>query len=342
MQAIRDYGKGHVLSSTRAKTLAEQGSATPDELLNSTDGLYQKHIGTMLAQGDFSQLEKEAQKVRADKSRLQGGVWKLLGFYEGVGGPPTGEEASASDWKAHFAALKKWNAAYPESATARIALATAYLSFAWVARGGGYADTVSRSGWEQFGDRIALAKATLLEAAQLKEKCPYWYGAMQNVALAEGWDKAQARELFDQATAFEPTYYHYYRDYAKFLLPKWYGEEGETQVFAEETASRLSEPDASIVYFEIASLLACQCDKARDSLEKMSWPRVQKGFQQLSELYGTSNLKLNRFAYMSYLANDQRSARSVFPAIHDDWNSSVWGSAASFESARAWASDANP
>lgn len=211
-----------------------------------------------------------------------------------------------------------------------------------MARGGGYANTVSESRWKCFGERTALAKATLMEAAPLKEKCPYWYEAVQNVALNEGWDKAQARELFDQAAAFEPTYYHYYREYANFLLPKWYGEEGETQAFAEEVASRVSEPDASIICYEIASLLACQCDKERDSLAGMSWPRVKQGYEKLTELYGSSNLKLNRFAYMSFVANDQSSARSVFPAIHDDWNHLVWHSAQNFQTARDWASAANP
>jgi hypothetical protein len=65
---------------------------------------------------------------------------------------------------------------------------------------------------------------------------------MQEIALAQGWDKQQARELFDQATAFAPYFYHFYREYANFLLPKWYGEEGEIQAFAEEVSSRLPDP----------------------------------------------------------------------------------------------------
>ena len=337
MQAIREYGKGHQPTIIPARTAAQQAAASGGELLNDTDGLYQSHIATLLAQGDFGLIEKEAQKVRADKSRLQGGVWKLFGVYDGVGTPPAGKHATKSEWEEHVATLKKWIAAYPESATARIALAQAYVEYAWAARGNGYADSVSDSGWDRFGERIALAKATLLEAARLKEKCPYWYEGMQIVALAEGWDKAQARELLDQAAAFEPTYYHYYREYANFLLPKWYGEEGETQAFAEEVASRLSEPDASITYFQIASLLACQCDKERDSLQGMSWPRVKQGYQKLSELYGTSNLVLNRFAYMSFVANDPISAKSVFPAINGEWNHLVWRSAGNFEAARDWA-----
>jgi hypothetical protein len=335
MQSIRDYGRSQqpaLVTSTKPPVAQESARDSFD-----LDGPYQAHIGLIFAQGDFAQLEKIAHQVRIDKSRLSGGVWKLFGFYEGVGHPPDKDHATDAEWSAHIEDLKKWIAAYPESASARIALAEAYLSYAWFARGSGYSNTVSDSSWELFGQRIALAKATLLEAAHLKEKCPYWYEAMQIVALAEGWDKKQVRELFDQATAFDPAYYHYYREYANFLLPKWYGEEGETQALAEEIASRLPEPDGSIVYFEIASLLACQCDKDRDSVDGMSWPKVKRGYAELIRLYGTSNLKANRFAYMSFMAKDRDAARSAFSTIGMDWNHLVWHTAANFDSARSWA-----
>jgi hypothetical protein len=335
MQAIRNYGGGK--QSTHFTLTKPPAAQDSDKNPLDLDGPYQAHIGLILTQRDFAQLEKIAHQVRVDKSRLSGGVWKLLGFYEGVSKPPSGDHSTDADWSDHIENLKKWIAAYPESATARIALARAYTDYAWFARGSGYSNTVSDSSWESFGQRIELAKATLIKAARLEEKCPYWYELMQTIALAEGWDKKQARELFDQATAFAPAYYHYYREYANFLLPKWHGEEGETQALAEEISSRLPEPDGTIVYFEIASLLACQCDKERDSLEGMSWPKVKRGYAELVRLYGSSNLKANRFAYMSFIANDRASAQSAFSTIGTDWNHLVWHSAASFNSARSWA-----
>src|SRR5262249_41211760 len=110
----------------------------------------------------------------------------------------------------------------------------------------------------------------------------------------------QTRELFDNATAFAPNYYHFYREYANYLLPKWYGEEGEMQRFAEQASAHLPDPEGSIVYFELGSMLACQCDNARDSLDQMSWLRIRQGYQSLVSVYGSSKLKANRFAYMSY------------------------------------------
>jgi hypothetical protein len=335
MDAVRDYGRGQqpVLPTGAKRPTAQNPAIDSSDL----EGLYESHISLLLAEGNLAQLEQIAHQVRLDKSRVSGGIWKLFVFYEGVSKPPAGDKSTNAEWSAHIDDLKKWSASYPGSATARIALAQAYIHYAWFARGEGYSDSVSDSGWELFGKRISLAKATLIEAAKLKEKCPYWYEAMQVVALAEGWDKKQARELFDQASAFEPTYYHYYREYANFVLPKWYGEEGETQAFAEEVSSRLPAPDGSIVYFEIASLLACQCDKNCNSMEGFSWPKVKQGYAEVVRLYGASHLKANLFGYMSFLAGDKSSAQSAFVTIGTDWNHVVWQSVANFDSARAWA-----
>jgi len=340
MRVVREYGKSAV---PHASVTPNPGvpSLTGDGPYDS-DGPYQAHIAAMLAKGDFAQLEKEAQQVRANKSRLKGGVWKLYAFYDVVNSPSASSDASDSDWEAHISGVKKWVAAYPNSATARIALASSYLDYGWAARGSGYSNTVSGSGWNLLRQRTELAKSTLLDAARLKEKCPYWYESMQAVARIEGWPKEDARAVFDEAIAFEPAYYHFYREYATFLLPKWYGKEGEIQAFAEEVSKRLGDPDGSFIYFEIASMLACQCDGEMDSLARMSWPRVKKGYNDLQRLYGTSNLKMNRLAYMSVLSGDKISARDTFNLLGDSWNEDVWPSAEHFETAKQWASTPLP
>ena len=55
---------------------------------------------------------------------------------------------------------------------------------------------------------------------------------------------------------------------------------------------------------------------------------IQQGYQTLGSIYGTSKLKTNRFAYMSYLANDKTTAREAFGQVGDDWEQTVWQSAA--------------
>ena len=332
MQVVRTYAGVRPPNPSPVAT-----THRPDEVSSPTlesEEPYKARIRALFEAANFQELDKEVRTVRNKRERVEGGTWKLLLFYEAVATP---DAAGNADWEARRTKIKQWIASRPDSAAAQIALAGFYEAWAWAARGSGYSNSVSQSGWDLFGQRTQMAKKALMDAAVLKEKCPYWYEVMQNIAEDEGWDKTDARELLDQAAAFEPTYYHYYRDYANFLLPKWYGEEGETQGFAEEIAKRLPEPDASITYFEIASILACQCDKERDSLAGMSWPRVKQGYSELQRRYGVSDIKLNRFAYMAYVANDKEAARQAFLLIPIFSRSvHVWRSNETFESAKAW------
>lgn len=336
LQIAREYRPSNRVNPVLSTApLTEKRQASAETL--QTEQEYESPIKQYFSQGNFDQLEKAASEARDRKDRVVGGVWKIFDFYDAVNKTFIGEHPDESDWKMYLDIVKQWVAAKPESATARISLAQAYLGYAWQARGGGYANTVTSESWELHGERVALAGATLAEAARLKQKCPYWYEMMQNVALAQGWDKAQARQLMDQAVASEPGYYHYYREYANFLQPKWYGDAGEVETFAEEVSDQVGGPEGEFLYFEIASLVACQCDSEKTALQNMSWPKIKRGYAALEQLYGVSNLKSNRFASMAFKAEDKLAAREAFVQMGNDWEKKVWMSSEKFENARAWA-----
>lgn len=299
---------------------------------------YASTVKQALIQGNFEQLEKIVSEARTGKGRIVGGTWKLAVFYSAVDETLVRPDSQESDWKVFFNTLNQWIAAKPESAAARISLAEAYMTYAWRARGNGYANSVSDRGWDLFNERVSQAADALAQAARLKEKCPYWYESMQAVALAQGWDKTQARELMDEAVAFEPDYYHFYREHANYLQTKWYGDEGEVEAFATEVADRVGGAQGDILYFEITSLVACQCDAQDDAMKEMSWPRIKQGYAGLSQLYGISSLKRNRFASMAVKAGDREAARTALGDIGGDWDKEVWVSADRFLSAKNWAS----
>lgn len=326
MQAIRDYGREH-------HALLAPGSAkTPDQ----TDEAYSAHIRNILVQEDFAQLEKIAQQNRIEKGRLIGGAWKVLGFYNGTSAP--GDEGVSPDsaWQTLLSKLQKWQATSPDSATARISLAYFYVNYAWRARGTGLADTVQDTQWQLFNERNARAKSILLEAVSLKEKDPFWYQAMQLIARNEGWDKAQARELFEQAIAFEPGYYHYYIEQSHFLLPQWFGEPGEIQAFADETLRRVPEPDASMLYFWIFSSEVCYCQEGMEALSHAGYPKLRQGYSNITQFYGLSNLNANRFAFMAAVNRDKPSAHDAFASVVK-MDENIWQSEQTFEQFRMWA-----
>ena len=142
--------------------------------------------------------------------------------------------------------------------------------------------------------------------------------------------------MLDQAIAFEPGYYHYYRNYADYLLPQWYGEKGDIQAFAEQTSAQLPSPDNSILYFEIMSSLACYCQESMEGLSHASYQELRDGYFNLSRLYGTANLTANRFALMAATFHDKFSAHEAFAEVASR-DATVWTTQESFEFFRAWA-----
>ncbi len=297
---------------------------------------YLKTAETLLDQENFEELDRLAAQARTDKVRFAGGGWHLYTFYVAVTHRTADPDATDEDAKAAIQKLQRWTTARPQSITAQVALADAYLSWAWKARGSGLADTVKEDAWPIFEDRVRQARTILTKAWELPVKCPQWFLVMQQVARADGWDREKINALFEKAIAFEPDYYYNYEEHARFLLPQWYGEEGEAAKFAGEAADRIGGKRGDILYFQIAAALDCNCTK-ETYLSYTNWPRIRRGYDALEELYGAYPLKLNQIAYMAVKAGDPEYADRIFTRIGDNWNQSIWQDSQYFQKSREWA-----
>jgi len=305
MQAIHDYGKEH-----QPLLLRENFTKAAD-----MNDAYFAQVADLTAREDFASLEKLAQENRTERGRLVAGNWKDNDFFNATSAPVQDQHQKEADFGARLKIIKRWIAAYPNSGAAKIALARFYSWYAWFARGTGYANTVSSDQWKLFSDRTALGKQALLDAALMKDRYPAWYFAMQFIALQEDWEKPQARELLDQAIAFEPGYFHFYIQYANYLLPQWHGEPGEIESFASDISLRLPEPDGSIMYFLITSTLDCYREPYLGYVMQVYWPKSYQGYKNIERLYGISNLDANRAAFVASMFQDRASAHEAFAQI---------------------------
>jgi Domain of unknown function (DUF4034) len=297
----------------------------------------------ILKEEKFVELDCLADRARSGKERLPGGLWKIHLLYQGLCQPvPYPLHATQQDWTRLLQRLRRWEKARPESITARVTLALAYLNYAQDARGSGYANTVSESGWKLFKERTAEARRILKEASKLRRRCPEWYVAMQMVAINQGWSVTEARALFEEASKFEPEYYTYARDLAYFLLPKWHGEVGDTEKFVQEIADRIGGEKGDILYFQVAAAdyVICGCDNNPE----LSWDRIKRGFEASEKHYGVSMLNLNRIAYLaSYFGErDPIYADKILTRIGDQWDVETWGRQEDFEKIKQWVSAVAP
>jgi hypothetical protein len=321
-----------------SNSCAKFGDAFQDSNDLVTLQAYRSTISGLLDSEDFKQLDCIADSVRSNKTRFAGGFWQLRSFYRGVS--EVQGHATEEDWRTRIEHLQKWSTANPTSITARVALAEAYTSYAWHARGDGMGDTVTDNGWKLFGQRIDQARMTLEDASSLPSRCPEWYSAMLLVARAQGWDIDKVTELLKKAAAFAPDYYYNYRSLAVYMLPKWEGQDGDASRFAEDSANRVGGAQGDILYFQIATGIVCACDEPE--FIRMSWPRLQKGYEALEKQYGASVSMLNTFALMATKNGDSVAADAVFKRIGDNFDKEEWVTQDFFNQMKTWASQFAP
>jgi hypothetical protein len=279
----------------------------------------------------YVDLDALAQQLQDQRSRFEGGNWRLHVFFRTLSSPGF-ETATDAAWQAHIARLEQWATASPASATPRIALAQTYLRFAWKARGHGFAHTVTPQGWALFQDRVKSARSVLDQSASLAQSSPHWYLQMQSVALDQQWSRDAFDALAENALAHEPGYFYFAISESNYLLPKWHGKPGDTEQYAAQVADRIGGAEGDAVYFRIAAAMNC-CN--RTQAPNLSWPRVQRGFAAVESLYGSTNGQRNVMAYLALHRGDNATAQQLFARIGNDWSKAVWKTKEAFDAGRS-------
>lgn len=306
----------------------------PKGLVSKEFDAYREGVSRRLSSDDFSWIDREARTLRAKKDRLPGGYFKLRALYKALEEPQRGDEASNGEWEDHIAQLERWVKQDSRSITARVGLGEAWKNYAWKARGDGYAHTVSAAGLTAFDERLAKASQVLDEASSLDERCPEWYVVALWVGLGQSWERAAFDRMFQAAVEFEPTYYYLYQAKATYLLPRWYGDEGEAERFAEESAMKVGGHQGNIIFFAIYSRLASLHGLTFMNTHQQARSRILDGFRSIETLYGLDPHRLNEGCYFAIGSSDRQMVAELFNRIGDDWDPEVWESKNNFEMVR--------
>jgi len=297
------------------------------------EGQLVRTLRKQLVAEQFDELDRTADQFRREKSRWNGGKWKLRTFYAALDAP----HQTDTDTVEHLEHLRHWMTQRPESTTARIALATSLTRWAWVARGNGLANTVTAEGWQLFDQRIKEAQIVLEGSRDMKTMCPQWFSEQMTVGLAQGWDAHRMEEIFNRAVQFEPNYPYFYKERANYLLPKWYGKPGDAVEFAKRSADRLGGDLGDMMYWEISTVIIKRGNGNLDQYVKaMDWQRIQRGYRTMRAQFGPDNGQQNQLAFMAYKFNDREMAQMQFASISNNWSEGVWRDRNFFEKVRDW------
>lgn len=308
-----------------------QPQPQPPALVDKETLASYQEFSRRLEKDEFSWLNNEARKLRVNKERLPGGYFKLRSLYKALEAPPRADQASDGEWEDHIARLDRWVKQDSQSITARVGLARAWEAYAWKVRGRGYSNTVSDAGMNAFNHRLASAAKILREASSLEERCPEWYLTALWVAIGQSWDRSAFDRMFEAAVALEPNYYYLYQAKATYLLPRWYGEAGETERFAEESALKVGGHQGDIIFFAIYSQLLSLNDLTFMNTHQQAAARILDGFQSIEKLYGSAPHRLNEACLVAMFSGNKQKAAELFNRIGDDYDPEVWHSKQNYD-----------
>jgi len=288
---------------------------------------------TLLTTRDYDGLDDCLDKLRSAKKCWATGRWKLSDAYTGL---VPADEAADAEWVGRLAALRHWVAAKPESVSARVALADFLTAFAWKARGAGGAGTVTDEGWQLFRQRLDESMNVLTEAGNLKAKCPEFWVIKMRTALGLQYDKPRFNAIFDEAVRFAPDYESFYFRRAIYLLPRWYGGQGEWEADLMKSADRLGGKDGDELYARIVWAVHKYGSADVFKENDLSWARVDRGFEVIVEHFPDSLAAKSERANLAVLAHDREKSRQYFDQTFRQVDLSVWASRDDFVSYAVW------
>jgi hypothetical protein len=283
-------------------------STSPRPLQRATD----EHLALLMSRA-YEKLDHAADEARAKQLALSDGQPLLTAIYAGVAGCGCGNQLTDELWQVRKQRIDEWKKLKPNSITARLVSAAFPIRYAWMARGGGYAGTVSPEGWKLFRERMEEGRKSL-EALDAKTRQDAgWYEMMLDVALSQGWPRAKFDALFAEAVEKYPYYTPFYFARMSFYSQRWYGSDEEAKRVAEDAVVRTRDRWGEILY---TRLNWAMMDYQMFTSGRTDWPRMKSGFEQLIAQYPDA-WNVNNFGKFACLALDLKTLSVLLPKIGD-------------------------
>lgn len=311
-------------------------AANTDELRWRKD--FRDNIHNLFVEKNFAELDRIAETCRQGE-RTPSGLWKLDVFYSGL--CLSGIKSRESFWELYLNRFREWREQRPESVTALIGLAEAWIEYAWYARGGGWAHTVTETGWKLFRERMEQAERILVDNCKECSVSPRWHGKMILLARTQGWGRFRAWELLKASAEAFPDYFESYFQMAILTLPRWSGMPGEWAKMANWAGKKIGGDLGKEIYTRICWTI-WGWEKDRDFLSpeaRVSWDQMKAGFEVMDKKYPGSTWNRAAFCYFAWLFRDRPTVRGLLPELDGRLALKFWRDRKSLDKTRAWAEE---
>ncbi len=210
-------------------------------------------------------------------------------------------------WDKGIARVDELKKLYPKEAFVALAEVAYWTSYAWDARGGGYASSVSGDGWKLFQERLEKAEKILLETKSYSAQLPTWYDEMITVQSALNRPEDERDRVFVEAVKRYPTYYPIYFTMLDYLSPKWGGTWRTVDNMIKWSVEHTKAQEGMTLYARLYWVVSGDPEVKLFEDTFASWPRMKQGFEDMMARHPKSKWNLNNFAKFACMAGDKET-----------------------------------
>lgn len=139
--------------------------------------------------------------------------------------------------KTPWLAAKSWHETDPQDPDSTLAWGLALRDWAWDARGGGYANTVSERAMNLFGERLMQALPLLRTAAELSPCDPNPLDGLIWTGMALGAPRKQIQDWFEEGIRRDRWNLDLHHSRLQTLCPKWDGSNEALLQFVDQVSA---------------------------------------------------------------------------------------------------------
>ena len=192
---------------------------------------------------DYDAIEAMASELQKSGQADATGYPALQSFFDGLSKIYQANEAPDIEQ-----AIRIWRAARPNSIVARLAEIEFFTNLAGLARGTGYADSITPAMSQSMNEALAHGAQGIAELPAASVESPLTFVVLQHWGHLSGDGRAFLDPVYREGNARFPTYQPILRARINDLLPRWYGVDGELMQLLQEHADALGGTEGDIDY----------------------------------------------------------------------------------------------
>ncbi len=211
-----------------------------------------------------------------------------------------------------------------------------YIEYAWFARGGGYADTVTADAMKLFSERLAVAAAAMERGWRVDPANATIPAQMITVEMGQGLGRARMELWFQRAMQAAPRSLTPCENKLRYLYPQWYGSREDMLAFGREcmTNEAWGGPVTAFLV-DVHQTIAKMSGEGTNYWKRPDvWPDVHAAFEEFFRRNPEAVRSRNNYAWYARACGAWDVVATQLPLLPEPIDYAYFGGRDAFEAMR--------